>query len=42
MMTEAQKGHTMKITEPKTPYIHYDAEKDLIMGTSGIYRELSI
>ncbi|KAJ3048765.1 hypothetical protein HK097_010235 [Rhizophlyctis rosea] len=25
----------MKITEPKTPYIHYDHENDVILGNSG-------
>lgn len=32
LITEAQKNSTMKITEPKTPYIHYDHEKDIIKG----------
>ncbi|CAG8564160.1 16179_t:CDS:2 [Funneliformis mosseae] len=30
-LTEAQKNSTMKITEPKTPYIHYNQETDEIM-----------
>ncbi|TPX33766.1 hypothetical protein SmJEL517_g03430 [Synchytrium microbalum] len=34
MMTEAAKGATMKITEPKTPYIHYNADTDTVLGTS--------
>ncbi|KAJ3046308.1 hypothetical protein HDV00_000122 [Rhizophlyctis rosea] len=34
MLTEAGKGHTMKITEPKTPYIHYDHENDVVLGGS--------
>ncbi|KAI8833317.1 hypothetical protein BJ741DRAFT_612674 [Chytriomyces cf. hyalinus JEL632] len=35
MMTEAQKNSTMKIDEPKTPYIHYNALTDEIVGHSG-------
>ncbi|KAJ3017990.1 hypothetical protein HKX48_003240 [Thoreauomyces humboldtii] len=35
MITEAGKGATMKITEPKTPYIHYDSANDLLLGSSG-------
>ncbi|KAJ3088412.1 hypothetical protein HK102_008806 [Quaeritorhiza haematococci] len=35
MMTEAQKSATMKITEPKTPYIHYNHETDEILGNTG-------
>jgi protein phosphatase inhibitor 2 len=27
-ITEAQKDSTMKVTEPKTPYIHYDLDSD--------------
>ncbi|TPX42061.1 hypothetical protein SeMB42_g03398 [Synchytrium endobioticum] len=34
MMTEAAKSATMKITEPKTPYIHYNADTDQVLGTS--------
>ncbi|CAB4390630.1 hypothetical protein RhiirA5_455739 [Rhizophagus irregularis] len=30
-LTEAQKNSTMKVTEPKTPYIHYNQETDEIM-----------
>ncbi|CAG8556071.1 11041_t:CDS:2 [Acaulospora morrowiae] len=30
-LTEVQKSSTMKITEPKTPYIHYNQETDEIM-----------
>ncbi|CAG8504903.1 11824_t:CDS:2, partial [Cetraspora pellucida] len=30
-LTEGQKNSTMKITEPKTPYIHYNQETDEIM-----------
>ncbi|KAJ3274465.1 hypothetical protein HDV01_002593 [Terramyces sp. JEL0728] len=33
-ITEAQKDSTMKILEPKTPYIHYDASMDELKGTS--------
>ncbi|KAJ3116573.1 hypothetical protein HDU96_009362 [Phlyctochytrium bullatum] len=39
MMTEAQKNSTMKITEPKTPYIHYNQETDEILGNSGEIRK---
>lgn len=35
MITEAQKDSTMKVTEPKTPYIHYDHETDRAT-TSGV------
>ncbi|KAJ3213317.1 hypothetical protein HDU67_003036 [Dinochytrium kinnereticum] len=35
MMTEAQKNSTMKITEPKTPFIHYNHETDEILGNTG-------
>ncbi|KAH8830309.1 hypothetical protein DL96DRAFT_1592384, partial [Flagelloscypha sp. PMI_526] len=31
-LTEAQKDSTMKITEPKTPYVRYNAETDEIEG----------
>lgn len=30
-ITEAQKDSTMKIDEPKTPYVHYDHELDKII-----------
>ncbi|KAF8928670.1 hypothetical protein BGZ58_009457 [Dissophora ornata] len=30
-ITEAQKDSTMKINEPKTPYVHYDHELDKVM-----------
>jgi len=30
-LTEAQKNSTMKVTEPKTPYIYYNRETDEIM-----------
>ncbi|GBB86811.1 hypothetical protein RclHR1_13240002 [Rhizophagus clarus] len=30
-LTEAQKNSTMKVTEPKTPYIHYNQDTDEIM-----------
>jgi hypothetical protein len=28
MLTEAQKDSTMKVDEPKTPWIHYNADTD--------------
>ncbi|KAF9283576.1 hypothetical protein BGZ68_005263 [Mortierella alpina] len=31
IITEAQKDSTMKIDEPKTPYVHYDHELDKII-----------
>ncbi|KAG0051310.1 hypothetical protein BGZ83_003870 [Gryganskiella cystojenkinii] len=31
ILTEAQKDSTMKIDEPKTPYVHYDHELDKVM-----------
>lgn len=31
-LTEIQKDSLMKITEPKTPYVHYNAETDEIEG----------
>ncbi|TCD70008.1 hypothetical protein EIP91_005258 [Steccherinum ochraceum] len=31
-LTEAQKDSQMKITEPKTPYVRYDAETDTFEG----------
>ncbi|TPX61106.1 hypothetical protein PhCBS80983_g01385 [Powellomyces hirtus] len=35
MITEAQKGGTMKIDEPKTPYIRYDSANDMLLGSTG-------
>ncbi|KAI9105489.1 hypothetical protein DFS34DRAFT_599651 [Phlyctochytrium arcticum] len=35
MLTEAQKNATMKITEPKTPYIRYDSANDMVLGSTG-------
>ncbi|KAJ3393120.1 hypothetical protein HDU84_002797 [Entophlyctis sp. JEL0112] len=32
LITEAQKNSTMKITEPKTPFIHYNMSTDEIVG----------
>jgi protein phosphatase inhibitor 2 len=29
-LTEAAKDSTMKITEPKTPFVHYDMETDTV------------
>ncbi|KAK9763541.1 hypothetical protein K7432_009686 [Basidiobolus ranarum] len=31
LLTEAQKDSTMKIDEPKTPYVRYDHENDLVL-----------
>ncbi|KIO27111.1 hypothetical protein M407DRAFT_194534 [Tulasnella calospora MUT 4182] len=33
--TEIGKDSLMKITEPKTPYVRYDAETDTVEGMSG-------
>lgn len=38
IITEAQKDSTMKIDEPKTPYVHYDHELDRVLDAEGIYR----
>ena len=38
-LTEAQKDSHMKITEPKTPYVRYNAETDTV--ESGMYPRLS-
>eukprot|EP00842_Homolaphlyctis_polyrhiza_P001946 jgi/Hompol1/2752/HPOL_000641-RA len=35
LITEAQKDSTMKITEPKTPFIRYDSTNDELLGASG-------
>lgn len=35
-LTEAQKDSQMKITEPKTPYVRYDAETDTFEGGSSL------
>jgi protein phosphatase inhibitor 2 len=31
-LTEIQKDSLMKITEPKTPYVRYNAETDQVEG----------
>ncbi|KAG9086026.1 hypothetical protein FS749_003965, partial [Ceratobasidium sp. UAMH 11750] len=35
-LTEVQKDSLMKITEPKTPYVRYNAETDEVEGFSNI------
>ncbi|CAO3570315.1 unnamed protein product [Mortierella alpina] len=35
IITEAQKDSTMKIDEPKTPYVHYDHELDKVIDMNG-------
>lgn len=35
IITEAQKDSTMKIDEPKTPYVHYNHELDRVMDLDG-------
>lgn len=37
-LTEIQKDSLMKITEPKTPYVRYNAETDEVEG--GEYTDL--
>jgi hypothetical protein len=34
-ITEAQKDSTMKINEPKTPYVHYDHDLDRVIDLDG-------
>lgn len=39
-LTEVQKDSLMKITEPKTPYVRYNAELDEVDG--GKFREIRL
>ena len=41
-LTEAQKDSQMKITEPKTPYVRYNAETDTIEGGGCIACAISL
>ena len=42
-LTEAQKDSQMKITEPKTPYVRYNAELDEVEGgTMSCYVEIRV
>ncbi|OAD05261.1 hypothetical protein MUCCIDRAFT_141223 [Mucor lusitanicus CBS 277.49] len=34
-LTESQKDSTMKVDEPKTPYVRYDAESDQVLNLDG-------
>lgn len=34
-LTESQKDSTMKVDEPKTPYVRYDAENDQVLNLDG-------
>ena len=34
-LTEAQKDSTMKVNEPKTPYVRYDADTDQVLNLDG-------
>lgn len=34
-LTEAQKDSTMKVDEPKTPYVRYDPETDQVLNMDG-------
>ena len=36
-LTEVQKDSLMKITEPKTPYVRYNAETDEVEGGTSLY-----
>ena len=40
-MNEEQKDSTMKIDEPKTPYIRYDPETDQVLNMGGKLIRLS-
>ncbi|KAG0080604.1 hypothetical protein BGZ93_002819 [Podila epicladia] len=37
IITEAQKDSTMKIDEPKTPYVHYNHELDRVMDVDEVF-----
>ncbi|KAF8934739.1 hypothetical protein CPC16_000340 [Podila verticillata] len=37
IITEAQKDSTMKIDEPKTPYVHYNHELDRVMDMDEVF-----
>jgi hypothetical protein len=39
IITEAQKDSTMKIDEPKTPFIHYNYEEDRVMEPEGTFEQ---
>lgn len=34
MLTESQKDSTMKVNEPKTPYVYYDSDSDHVDATT--------
>ncbi len=38
-LTEVQKDSLMKITEPKTPYVRYNAELDTVENMGGMCHE---
>ncbi|KAG0315483.1 hypothetical protein BGZ97_008187 [Linnemannia gamsii] len=38
IITEAQKDSTMKIDEPKTPFVHYDHELDRVLDADEVFR----
>ncbi|KAJ8330993.1 hypothetical protein QVD99_001201 [Batrachochytrium dendrobatidis] len=42
MITEAQKDSTMKVTEPKTPFIRYDSTTDQLLGSTGTVPPLEL
>ncbi|KAF9450679.1 hypothetical protein P691DRAFT_664822, partial [Macrolepiota fuliginosa MF-IS2] len=38
-LTEIQKDSLMKITEPKTPFVRYNAETDTVEGGASLARK---
>ncbi|KAG0296352.1 hypothetical protein BGZ96_009589 [Linnemannia gamsii] len=38
IITDAQKDSTMKIDEPKTPFVHYDHELDRVLDADEVFR----
>ncbi|KAF9937960.1 hypothetical protein BGZ65_000729 [Modicella reniformis] len=38
MITEAQKDSTMKIDEPRTPFVYYDHELDRVIDPDDVFR----
>ncbi|RCH82626.1 hypothetical protein CU098_008674, partial [Rhizopus stolonifer] len=41
-LTEAQKDSTMKVNEPKTPYVRYDADTDQVLNLDELPGEFSL
>ncbi|ORX98058.1 hypothetical protein K493DRAFT_300124 [Basidiobolus meristosporus CBS 931.73] len=42
LLTEAQKDSTMKIDEPKTPYVRYDHENDIVLSDLDSIPDMSL